>query len=67
MNTRMSVQKVTFRLPGSLFFLINSKLAFYLIVSQRYLAGTAKKKKTLDLERRTVQKTTCCFHDWKPS
>ena len=44
MNTRRSVQNVTFRLPGSLFFVINGKLAFYLIVSQRYLAVTAKKR-----------------------
>ena len=65
MNIRTSVQNVTFRLPGFLFFLINSKLAFSLIVSQRwYLAGTAKK--TLDLERRTMQKRTFCLYDWKP-
>ena len=65
MNTRISVQNVTFRLPGSLFF-NQQEVAFYLIVSQRYLAGTAKK--TLDLERRTVQKkTTFCFSDWKPN
>ena len=45
MNIRVSVQNVTFRLPDSLFFLMNSKLAFSLIASQRYRAGTAKKKK----------------------
>ena len=41
MNIRMSVQNVTFRLPG-FFFLINNKLAFF-IVSQQPLAVTAKK------------------------
>ena len=47
----------------ALYFLINSKLAFSLHVSQRCLAGTAK---SFELERRTVQKITFCLFVRKP-
>ena len=60
----MSVQNLKFLLLGSLFFLINSQLAFSWHVSQRCLAGTTKK--TFDLERITVQKITFGLYVWKP-
>ena len=53
MNTRMGVQNVTFRLPGSLFF--DQQLAC-LSFNGFSTIPCGNCKKTLDLERRTVQK-----------
>ena len=58
------VFKTSYFFRLALCFLINSKLAFSLHVSQRCLTGTAKKM--FDLERRTVQKITFCLFVWKP-